>query len=307
MYRLSQVLAVATGGFLLFIGARFVADPDAAEAAYGVALGHGGGYALHYAKGARDVFCGALFLALALRGRWHALGLALALATAIPAVDAVAVYAHHGALTPAVVPHLSAVATCLLAGISLLGGGPRSSRADRPGHEPEEPPVKLLASVADGSPQTVVELSVAPGSSTPPHYHERFRETFAVRAGALEVLVADTWRRLGAGESIAVEPGELHAFRNREAGACVLRVELDPGDRDFERAMLIYAGLAREGRAAASGVPRSPLDLAVFVGLNDTHLRGAGRIGEWVLGAVRGLARLVGRERALLARYAAGA
>ena len=310
-YRVAQLLAVATGAFLVFIGARFLFAPEVAEASFGIDLAEAGDYSLHYVKGGRDLFCGSAFLLLALARQWRTLGWVLLVAAVIPIVDAYVVYAHHGGWTAATIPHVSAVATCVLAGV-LLWRGYTQTASGLPGGthdggtsngEASDGGVVIVDSAAGGAPRTVVEMTVAPGASTPRHYHERFRESFEVVAGRLEVYTDGRWGTLGPGDSASVAARELHAFRNESAVPCRLRVTLAPGDVDFERAMRLYVGLAGDGRAAASGVPSSPLDLAIFVGLNDTHLGGVAKLGEYALAGLRWVSGVIGYERRLLARY----
>ncbi|MBA2715375.1 MAG: hypothetical protein H0U55_17720 [Rubrobacteraceae bacterium] len=47
----------------------------------------------------------------------------------------------------------------------------------------------LKTSEETGGELTLIEIEVAPGGGTPPHYHKTYDEHFEVLAGALEVLL----------------------------------------------------------------------------------------------------------------------
>lgn len=69
----------------------------------------------------------------------------------------------------------------------------------------------------------------------PPHVHPAGqRETYEVLEGSFEVRKGREWRRLEPGESVTVEPGEVHTFRNRGPAPVRVRNLHDPG-HSFER------------------------------------------------------------------------
>jgi quercetin dioxygenase-like cupin family protein len=57
----------------------------------------------------------------------------------------------------------------------------------------------------------------------PPHFHPRAKETFEVLDGAFELRGSGTWHRLEAGQSLTIEPGEVHTFRNHESAPVRVR------------------------------------------------------------------------------------
>jgi len=61
--------------------------------------------------------------------------------------------------------------------------------------------------------------------ATPAHYHPR-SETFETVSGTLTVEVAGERRRLSRGESVTVEAGVEHAFRNETGESIAFRAEL---------------------------------------------------------------------------------
>lgn len=59
-----------------------------------------------------------------------------------------------------------------------------------------------------------MDCTVEPGSGTMIHYHPGQDETYQVLDGTFEVLLDGRWRPVTAGETLAVPPGAVHAFRN---------------------------------------------------------------------------------------------
>jgi quercetin dioxygenase-like cupin family protein len=72
-------------------------------------------------------------------------------------------------------------------------------------------------------------------AAPPPHIHPGGqRETFEVTEGAFELRKDSDWHRVEAGQSVTIESGEVHTFRNREGAPARVRNVHDPG-RSFER------------------------------------------------------------------------
>ncbi|QPV61490.1 cupin domain-containing protein [Halosimplex litoreum] len=95
--------------------------------------------------------------------------------------------------------------------------------------------------------------------ATPTHYHPA-SETFEVVSGTLTVEVDGERRRLGPGESVTVEAGVEHSFRNDTDGVVAFRAEL-PSMRTVASLYTAW-GLDAEaalGEGEADGQP-APLD-----------------------------------------------
>lgn len=61
----------------------------------------------------------------------------------------------------------------------------------------------------------VVEGELSPGDGFPvPHWHEDLDEVFYVLEGEIEFLLDGQWRPVGAGGTVFVPAGTVHAFRN---------------------------------------------------------------------------------------------
>ena len=95
---------------------------------------------------------------------------------------------------------------------------------DKPG-DPERDPL-------------VMEFLIQPDApGPPPHIHPApVRENFEVTEGEFELQVSGDWRRLRAGESLVVEPGSVHTFRNRSGAPVRIRNVHDPA-HGFEQYM----------------------------------------------------------------------
>jgi len=73
----------------------------------------------------------------------------------------------------------------------------------------------LATGEATGGHYSLFHLFVPAGPAGPvPHRHRGADEFFFGIEGRLEVLVEDTWRRLGPGELVHVPRGTVHTFRN---------------------------------------------------------------------------------------------
>lgn len=69
----------------------------------------------------------------------------------------------------------------------------------------------------NGGEYVEMDCTVQPGSGSIVHYHPHQEETYRVVEGELGVLRDGEWSTLGAGESMTIPPGAVHAFRNRSS------------------------------------------------------------------------------------------
>ena len=77
-------------------------------------------------------------------------------------------------------------------------------------------------------------FSAPPGAQAPPpHVHRRQREVFTLHEGDFELLVDGEWRALSPGESVVIEPGVTHTYRN-EGSATALVTTVHEPDLQFE-------------------------------------------------------------------------
>ena len=146
----------------------------------------------------------------------------------------------------------------------------------------------------NGARTTFIE-HMTPGTTVPPHFHNRFSETFDLISGKMSAYSIDpsqlyetkldatgadlealegTARPVEIGKRITVTPGHHHRY---EAGDCdtVLRCIVEPADADFERLLMIMNGLAADGELEALG--QIVVLMAVVMDLSDATLLGPAR------------------------------
>ena len=75
-------------------------------------------------------------------------------------------------------------------------------------------------------PQTqplVMEFLLQPDATgPPPHVHPApVREAFTVTEGEFELMVDGGWRRVATGDSVTVDPGTTHTFRNKSGDSLI--------------------------------------------------------------------------------------
>ena len=78
-------------------------------------------------------------------------------------------------------------------------------------------------------PSEMVFTAQPNGPAPPPHVHPRQRETFTCEEGDFELLVDGEWRRLPPGESLTVQAGQVHTYRNEGARTARVRTVHEPG------------------------------------------------------------------------------
>ncbi|QRQ99779.1 DUF4267 domain-containing protein [Dyadobacter sandarakinus] len=293
-----RFISLLLGLGMLFIGARFLIAPEIAEAGFGLHYNQPN-YAFHTIKGIRDLFSGLLIVLFAWSHFRKPLFLTLLAGSVIPFADMLVVWQTPGSDLPAMLIHGSTVVALWILCYFLAKPVPET------GNQPsanDKAYVKLISSVSKG-PASVLEFGILPQESTPWHYHELFSETFEVVKGALTVGQENQTFTLRQGQTATIEAGQKHFFHNASAQECIVRVSIAPGNRNFEEALLISKGLAKDGLAGESGTPKNLLDLALFIRLNDSHMVGLQKVGEPVFKLVADYAIRQGRLNHLRAHY----
>jgi len=139
--------------------------------------------------------------------------------------------------------------------------------------------VKLVSSV-DHENISIVELNILPGEKTPWHYHVLFSETFKVLKGSLEVGKGKEVIHLKEGDVATINPNERHYYHNITKQECIVTTTIDPGNKNFENALLILKGLADDGLSTKAGTPKKFSDLVLFVYLSNSRMVGLQKIAE---------------------------
>jgi mannose-6-phosphate isomerase-like protein (cupin superfamily) len=153
----------------------------------------------------------------------------------------------------------------------------------------------LKTSEETGGERTLIEVEVAPGGGTPPHYHKTYQEGFEVLEGELEVHVGGEMRTLRVGEKATVPLDTLHNFHNPTGEPTTFLVEPRPGSEGFEKALKAGYGLASDGRNPPStpttwrcswdgrtcGCPASSPSPSRYCGFWPNRRGARGLIGSW--------------------------
>lgn len=296
--KIAIFVAFLTGLGMIFIGARFFIAPETAEAGYGLHFNQNSDYSFHYIKGIRDVFAGLLICIFVLGKQTRALGLTLLLGTIIPLVDMLIVLSKSYTTITQAVPHISAVIICFTCGLILV----LSRKKQKVGATG----FAEIIQTAEGDKKSVIKFNIIPQEKTPWHYHTLFSETFEVLEGTLEVGRNKEVIQLKKGDKVTIAPNERHYFNNVSNMDCLVRVSVSPGNKNFEKALLISKGLAKDGFAGVSGVPKKLSDLALFIKLNNSRMVGPQKIAEPFFGYLAKRAVKKGRLKELEATYCNG-
>jgi quercetin dioxygenase-like cupin family protein len=162
--------------------------------------------------------------------------------------------------------------------------------------------IKLISS-AETNNESIIEFNIVPNEKTPWHYHTLFSETFEVLNGTLEVGLNNQIHQLKQGDIVTIKPNEKHYFHNVSIDECLIKVIVSPGNKNFENALLISKGLAKDGLASDAGTPKKLSDLALFVYLNNSKMVGFQKIAEPVFNYIAKAAIKNGRLKELIQKY----
>jgi quercetin dioxygenase-like cupin family protein len=145
----------------------------------------------------------------------------------------------------------------------------------------------------------LAQLEVAPGGGNELHYHTSFTEKFSVIEGQLNVGLNGEEKILNVGESAFVPKLAHHRFYNVTDKYATAIVELRPA-RNFEKAIRIGYGLARDGKVTSKAVPKSIWHLALLFQLGESYLPGLPLpIQRGIFGTLASIAKLLGKEKEL--------
>ncbi len=161
----------------------------------------------------------------------------------------------------------------------------------------------LETSEETGGERTLIEIEVAPGGGTTPHYHLTYAEHFEVVSGALEVMVGGETRTLTAREKAVAPKNTLHNFHNATDESTTFLIELRPGSSGFEKALRVAYGLASDGLSNSKGLPKNLYHTALLFEWGEGRLPGIFVLLEPLFGLLAKRARRKGIDRELEARY----
>jgi quercetin dioxygenase-like cupin family protein len=109
--------------------------------------------------------------------------------------------------------------------------------------------------VEDGGEVLQVEMWVDPGGGVTPHVHPAMEERFTVLAGTPSFLAGRKWKEAHPGETVVVERGMRHAFRNTGDEVAHVMCEARP-PLTLQGFLEDVAGLSRAGKLTRRGFPR---------------------------------------------------
>ena len=151
---------------------------------------------------------------------------------------------------------------------------------------------------------TLIEIEVAPGGGTPPHYHKTYDEHFEVLEGTLEVLLGNGKHTLQPGQRALAPKNSRHCFHNPSGGPTTFLVELRPGKTGFENAVKAGYGLAEDGRDRhTEGTMKNLYHLAVLLDWSEIRLSGVLGLIEPVFRLLAKRARKKGIDEELEVKY----
>ncbi len=161
----------------------------------------------------------------------------------------------------------------------------------------------LETSEETGGRRTLIEIEVAPGGGTPPHYHLTYAEHFEVLEGELQVTVGDETHTLAEGEQATAPANTLHNFHNATDEPATFLVEFRPGHGGFEKALKVAYGLAADGRSNSKGLPKNLYHTALLFEWGEGRMPGIFTVIEPLFRILAQRARRKGIDRELEARY----
>lgn len=132
---------------------------------------------------------------------------------------------------------------------------------------------------------------------TPVHIHPHATESYEVLEGSLDVFVKDEWKTLSAGDSVTVEPGVPHTFRNASAEMTRVRNVHQPAMR-FGEYFYRLDKVVNSGVVSSGGMtPRALLHLSILMTSYPAEIRPV-RPPVAVMRAFAAVGRVLGYERA---------
>ncbi|PYI53411.1 cupin domain-containing protein [Paenibacillus flagellatus] len=130
---------------------------------------------------------------------------------------------------------------------------------------------------------------VRPGAMNGPHSHPILQETFSIVEGNMRFLIDGKTIVAGPGESVRIEPEQVH--QAWKEGAPLLRVmhEVRPPGLHWSMFKLLHK-LEAEGKLNAKGIPSNPLWLGLLWKTMDGYIEGPPRWMQRI--ALGGLAKI---------------
>ena len=136
------------------------------------------------------------------------------------------------------------------------------------------------------------------------HAHPNQREDFRVESGAILLRRDDQEETLAPGDARSVEPGVPHTWANIASGDSHVVVRLTPALRS-EQFFETFCALAQAGSLNKKGLPRNPLQFAVWMHEYRDEVASPSPLLRRALAPVLAVLAAVGRLGGLKADYPA--
>jgi mannose-6-phosphate isomerase-like protein (cupin superfamily) len=150
---------------------------------------------------------------------------------------------------------------------------------------------------------SLMELTLMPGGSNPPHYHTAFAEKFTAVDGTLGLQLRGRKIFLRPGEDYLVPAGTVHNFFNPCKKEIRFHVKFKPGHEGMENTLRIAYGLATDGLTNRKGMPRSMLVAALILEMSNSYPTGLMTVLRPLLPFLAGRAKKKGIEQTLIDKY----
>jgi quercetin dioxygenase-like cupin family protein len=146
-----------------------------------------------------------------------------------------------------------------------------------------------------GGEYVLIEAAVAPGGGVASHVHPYQTEEFEILSGSVEFRKGRDKVLAEEGDSITVEPGTVHRFKNVGSGEARFTTKVSPA-LEFESLLETMFALAADGKTNKKGMP-NPVRMAVIANSYFDDVRAPrvpGALQKAALAAGAAVGRLVG-------------
>lgn len=162
----------------------------------------------------------------------------------------------------------------------------------------------LQTASESGGSITKLEILLMPGGKNPMHYHRSYSEKFTAITGELGLRIGRNKRKiLQPGESLTVQPGQVHCFYNPGSTAIKFLVELTPGHEGFENSVRIAYGLSSDAFANKKTNPINLTQTGILLVMGDMGIPGIAGVMTPFFKLLAKIAKANGDEKRLIEKY----
>lgn len=90
-------------------------------------------------------------------------------------------------------------------------------------HNPKGEDIQELLGLVAGkiSSHSLAKITIPPGNASLPHYHKHSEESYLILSGKARLIVDNQTFTLNEGETVLIEPGEVHQISNPVSEALI--------------------------------------------------------------------------------------